>query len=188
MRRAADTSLRHFPYYGERFGERGALFARSDGAWLALLCGGDAALVEEEVLWLGRVLSSRGVPRWLLERHLSFLHAQLTESLPRQRERYEPLRSAADGLAERRRSRIPDADANALRDEFRRAADPGWRKRLPEMGDLLVSAAADEADGITRAVESLETWAADPERFPGPWISAVRDTVSSARRRARSGG
>lgn len=185
--RAADASLRAFAYYRARYGHRGRLFGRSDGAWLVGLChGGDEEHVHEQVLWLGRVLASRGMPRWLLERHLEGLHRELVRASPPHAARYALLLDAARMLGRRREARIPAAEAAALADAFLARADPTGAEGLPEMGLVLVAATADEADGIVNAVSSVEAWAADGARFSGRWTAAVEDTLSAARSRCSS--
>lgn len=184
-RRAGEASLRTYPYYVLRYGERGRLFGESDGAWLATLCGGHDAEVARQVLWLAGVLSARGMPRWLLERHLELLHAELVRAYPERGGRYGSLLAAAARLHELRRARIADADFQALADGFARSADTEWVGRLPGMGEILVAAVADEADGIARAVSSLEPWATDAGRFPRAWTDAVRATLAAARRAVR---
>lgn len=179
-RRAAETSLRAFPYYRERFGERAALFGASDGAWLVTLCQGEPAYVRRQVLWLGEVLSARGVPRWLLERHLEFLHRELLRRTS-DADRCPPLLDAALLLRAERRERIAEGDFTALAAEFEARADAAWMRRLSGMGAILVGAVADEAAGIGRAAESVAGWAADPSIFPERWIAAVRQTLADAR-------
>jgi hypothetical protein len=181
-RRAAARSLREVRYYQERYGERGRRFGESDGAWLATLCRGGPAYVESQVLWLGNVLSSRGMPRWLLERHMEILHDELVVARPEDSACYDLLRQGADLLRRRRERYIPQAEAEVLERDFLARADRDWAARLPEMGRLIVAAAADEADGVARAVSSLVSWAGDPARFPVQWRKAVRGTVSDARR------
>lgn len=191
--RAADVSLREVSYYRERYGARGRLFGRSDGAWLVDLCrSGDEAYVHEQVLWLGRVLAARGMPRWLLERHLEVLHGELVRASPGDAARYELLRGAARMLRRRRERRISEAHARALADGFLARVEPDAAARLPEMGRILVWAAADEADGIANAATSVAEWAGDASRFPERWTAAVRVTLHAARSRAvrvgRAGG
>ncbi|HWK89357.1 MAG TPA: hypothetical protein VNP72_05155 [Longimicrobium sp.] len=179
-RRAADGSLAEFPYYAERFGERARLFGASDGAWLLALRGAGVSHATEQVLWLGRVLASRGVPRWLLERHVDRLCAELGGA-----ERCGALPAASAALRERREARIPAADFEALAAAFAARADAEWAARLPGMGGILVSAVADEADGIPLAVASVQEWAGDVARFPAAWVAAVRETLAAARLRLR---
>ena len=187
-RRAAEVSLGEVSYYRERYGERGRLFGQSDGAWLATLCRGDERYVERQVLWLGGVLSSRGMPRWLLERHLGVLHSELLRLHPADAECYALLDDAAWLLRERRQARIAEADARELAEGFTARADATWTARVPEMGRILVAAVADEADGIDNAVPSVESWAGDPARFPPGWRGAVESTIREARLRAGTAG
>lgn len=185
VQRATETALRDTPYYLERFGERGRLFGGSDGGWLVTLCDGDTPYIERQVLWLGRVLSSRGIPRWLLQRYLRILHDELARSVPRSGARCAALVHAGALLDAMQRRHLAEADARALAATFDLRADPRWVARLPGMGRILVGAVVDEAGGIPGAVASVVGWAADPEHFPAPWVNAVEATVAEARGRAR---
>lgn len=180
---AGERSWREFPYYEARYGERGRLFGHSDGAWLSLVAGGPQEQVNAEVMWLGSVLSSRGMPQYLLERHLEFLYEALCEAVPEKREIYGRLLRAAEMLRGLRTSQISVDYYRRAAAEFEQRVGPEWNQRFPHMGVLLVSAAADERLGIGRAVPALEEWVTDPERFPAPWIQAARETL----RRARGG-
>lgn len=182
--RAAEASLRAYPYYRARFGERAQMFGASDGAWLVTLCQGDRDYVRRQVLWLGALLSARGVPRWLLERHLEFLHRELLR-LTADVDRCQSLLEAALYLRALRREQMDDDDFAALSAAFEQRVGAEWAARLSGMGAILVSAAMDEAAGIGRAVPNIAEWAEDPARFPGPWIAAVRRTLADARRLAR---
>lgn len=186
-RRAAEVSLGEVSYSRERYGERGRLFGQSDGAWLATLCRGDGRYVERQVLWLGGVLSSRGIPRWLLERHLGVLHSELLRLHPADAECYALLDDAAWLLHERRHARISEAHARELAETFAARAEAEWTARLPEMGRILVAPVADEADGIDNAVPSVQGWAGDPARFPPGWRGAVESTIREARLRVEAG-
>ena len=185
VQRATETALRDAPYYLERFGERGRLFGGSDGGWLVTLCGGDTPYIERQVLWLGRVLSSRGIPRWLLQRYLRILHDEFARSMPDSGARCTALLHAGALLDAMQRRHLGEADARALAGTFDLRADARWVARLPGMGRILVGAVVDEAGGIPGAVASVVDWAADPERFPGQWVNAVEATVAEARGRAR---
>jgi hypothetical protein len=184
-RRAGNASVAEFPYYLERYGERGRMFGASDGAWLVALCDFGAEHVRGQVLWLGTVLASRGMPRWLLERHLEVLHAELVRALPENAERYAVLLDAAALLRDLRRARIAEEDFRELEEDFAARAAPALAERMPAMGAILAAAVADEADGLVGAVRSVEVWAADRAAFPEAWTSAVRATIAGARRRLR---
>jgi hypothetical protein len=180
---AGERSWSEFTYYEARFGERGRMFGHSDSAWLALIAEAPQEQVNAEVMWLGTVLSSRGMPQYLMERHLQFLHEELSAAVPEKRDQYAKLLRAAEVLHGQRISQIGDALCRRLAAEFDERVGPEWNERFPHMGVLLVSAAADERIGIGRAVPALEEWVTDPARFPAEWIEAARETL----RRARGG-
>lgn len=187
VRRATEASLREAPYYLERYGERGRMFGGSDGAWLVTICRGDADFVERQVLWLGRVLAARGMPRWLLQRFLEMLHDELIYAIPDHGGRYRALLEACSLLRDQQREHLAEADARAIAAAFDADADPEWGTRLPNTGRILAAAVADEAAGIANAVESVEGWAADSARFPERWVAAVRAALATARRSVRGG-
>ena len=188
VRRATEAALRETPYYTERYGERAGLFGGSDGGWLVTLCDGDTDYIERQVLWLGRVLSARGVPRILLQRYLRLLHDDLAATVPGAAARCTALLHAAAVLAAQQRRYIADADALALARGFERHAEEATLARLPGMGRILVGAVADEAGGIPGATAGVVQWATDPRRFPDGWIAAVKATVAEARGRVRRVG
>ena len=173
IRRASDRSWNEFPYYEVRFGERGRRFSLSDGAWIVTLCSGTAAYAIDQIRWLGGMLSSRGMPQILLERHLVFLHEELGTK------RSAHLLRGSRELARMRRSRLPEPSFKRLARRFEEAvADVA---PFPGLGILLVSAVCDEALGIDRAVTSIVTWADDRRRFPDRWVDAIGSTVAEAR-------
>lgn len=187
VRRATEASLVEAPYYLERYGERGRLFGGSDGAWLVTLCRGDSDFMERQVLWLGRVLAARGMPRWLLQRYLETLHDELIRAVGDQGGRYRALLEACTLLRDRQRRHLAEADARAIAAAFDADADPAWVARLPSMGRILAAAVADEAADLPNAVESVEEWAADTARFPERWVAAVHTALASARRSVHRG-
>lgn len=178
---AGERSWSEFPYYEARYGDRGRLFGHSDSAWLSLVAEAPQSQVNAEVLWLGSVLSSRGMPQYLLERHLEFLHQELCAAVPEKCDVYERLRAAAEMLRGLRTSQIGQEYCHRLAAEFKERVGAEWHERFPYMGALLVSAAADERLGIGRAVPVLEEWVTDPQRFPPEWIEAARETLRKAR-------
>jgi hypothetical protein len=188
VRRATEASLREAPYYLERYGERGRLFGGSDGAWLVTVCRGDAEFVAKQVLWLGRVLAARGMPRWLLQRYLETLHEELVRAVPGHGDRYRGLLEACALLRDQQRQQLAEADCRALAAAFDADADPAWVARLPNMGRILAAAVADEAAALPNAVDSVEEWAADADRFPPRWVAAVRAALANGRRSVRRGG
>ena len=185
--RAGEETWRRFPYYARRWGPRGRRFTRSDSAWLVTLCRLGPAELRHQVDWLGRVLAARGMPRWLLEIHLRQLHHTLVEEIGPS-DLYQRLADAAETLHEERRHHLDDDAFARLYAEFDVRVGDDWCERMRGTGGILASAVADDAAGIPRAVESLEGWMTDPDRFPARWIDAVRATLDDARRAVRGPG
>ncbi len=183
--RAGEVTWKRFPYYEERYGERGRSFTRSDSAWLVTLCEQEEAVAHEQVAWLGSVLAARGMPRWLLEQHLGVLHDELVRSIPDLASAFGNLRAAAEMLAAERRAHLGDDELHDLTIAFDSRVPSEWSERLPETGALLGAAVADERAGVENAVASLTAWLSDPGRFPDSWIAAVATTVREAQALAR---
>jgi len=184
--RAARRCREDYPYFDERYQERGKSFAASDAAWLVTLTSLPPARLLGQVEWLGRVLGNRGMPRITLERQLILLHMELTEAGLGQQERgnqYAGLLEAAEALKAGRLRRISEEKFNELAQGFQAAVMPDkeTQGRLGRTGELLVSAVCDEAEGITQAVPSLLAWLTNQECFSQLWISEVLKTVEAAR-------
>jgi hypothetical protein len=182
---AGRRTLARYSYFTRRYGERGTRFTRSDSAWLAQLAGDEQERVTAQVLWLGRVLASRGIPRLLLEHHLLELAAALTQALPGRAAVYLRLWRAADRLATERAAHLDDAALEDLRAGFDDAVGAEWAGRHPRTGELLGAAVADARAGIPQALPALTSWLRDPERFPAEWIAAVDQTLARAEAVAR---
>jgi hypothetical protein len=178
---AGAASWERFSYYRLRYGDRGRRFTHSDSAWLVTLTQLDQAEATSQILWLGRVLASRGMPQWLLEQHLLLLCDELSRAVPDRRANYDKLRVAASTLAAVRRRYLRDDDFDAVAAAF--AGRVGATAAVPEAGRLLAAAVTDERAGVANAVESLEEWLTAPGRFPAPWAEAVRATIRAARAR-----
>lgn len=185
---AASETWDLFPYYEERYGERGRRFCVSDTAWLVVLPRYGRSAAVEHVHWLGQLLSARGMPQLLLETHLGNLHEALLE-VRDGAARYGVLRACGESLRRQRERQLPAATFRELAEEFD-SLTAGVERRLPRVGELLVSAAADEGNGISSAVSAISGWCSDPARFPTDWIEAVDLTITRARRmtRAKGGG
>ena len=165
------------PYFIDRYGVRGEVFARSDGGYLATLVSNPLSYVHAQVNWLAEFLSCRGMPRWLMESHLDLLCEELSKAVPARVARHQKLLRAAQSLRSARQMKINQADFDALSADFETGAGTG----LPNAGGLLVAAVCDEACGISKAVPSLIIWLGDPERFTARWRDAVDETLARAR-------
>ena len=80
--RAGEQCREEFSYYEKRYGERGRRFTASDVAWLAALVDYSAEIISSQVQWLGRMLSSRGMPFLLLERQVQLLIENISRLKP----------------------------------------------------------------------------------------------------------
>ena len=183
--RAGDLCWERYPYYEQRYGERGRRFARSDAAWQATLYHYEPAYINDQVHWLGHVLAGRGMPTFLLADQLEILVEELAAAIPEKRSAYEKLLPAAAELRESRRRHLTDAQIQAIATGFDRAVGPEWSARFPHTATLLACAVADELEGSELAVDSLRLWMTDATRFPAAWIAAVEATLARARAQAR---
>ena len=179
--RAGDVCWQNFPYFEQRYGERGRRFARSDAAWQATLYQYEPPQILQQVRWLGRVLAGRGMPTLLLEDQLEVLVTELSAAIPENTAAYARLLPATAALHAARSQHLTDDQIDTLADEFDRAVGPEWRTRLPHTGRLLGAAVADELAGCPGAVKSLHAWMSDADRFPPVWIQAVETALHTAR-------
>ena len=170
------------PYIVERYGSRGEAFTRSDGGYLALLAGFPESYIREQMSWLASVLSSRGMPCWLMELYLDSLVNELGTAIPERKAEFQKLKDVEQTFRSSRLAWISQADFDALVAEFESTTGHALRNS----GGLLVSAVCDELSGLPQSVSSLTSWLADPDRFPPEWCTAVAETVARARSLASS--
>lgn len=169
--RAAHRTFEHEPYYRARYADRGARFAGSDSAWLVSLVELPEDACVGQVTWLARVLSARGMPSWLMERHLVDLVTEVEAAAG-------PgaggsLVAAASSLAATRRTVVGDEELAAAADELR--AGSGGDEPLAGAAALVLAAAADAATGTSRSYAPCVDWITDPERCAPPaaaWLRA----------------
>lgn len=183
--RAGDRCWERFPYFEHRYGERGLRFARSDAAWLASLCQYEPPQIVQQVRWLGRVLTCRGMPTFLLQVQMEILFEELVAAIPEKKPAYEKLLLSVAALHASRRRHLDDDQFQALASSFDHTAGPEWSEKLPHTGALLAAAVVDELEGCEGAEENLRRWMIDPARFPATWVAAVQATLAQARSLAR---
>jgi len=179
---AGDITWRQFPYYEQRYGERGLRFTRSDSTWLTTLANFDQSHIQRQVQWLADMLSTGGMPIWLMEAHLLNLHEHLSAAVPERRDDFAKLRIAAEQLRARRVELLDEAMFEQLGQAFEKRVGTRRSKKLGgNAGKLTVAAVIDEAAGIATAVEAFTRWMTDPERFAPQWSAEVRNTIEAAR-------
>jgi len=125
------------------------------------------------------------MPTLLLQIQLEILVAELAAAIPARSADYENLLRAAAALNAARRKHLSDEQIEAMAADFDRAVGSEWSTRLPNTGALLCAAVADELVGNKNAIDSLQAWMTDPERFPAQWIAAVQVNLARAHQEAR---
>jgi hypothetical protein len=178
---ATRQSWREFPYYPRRYGERGWRFSLSDSGWLSTLSDSSDSEAFQQTDWLARLLAARGMPRYLLERHLFHLHTALTHALPTEVARYGRLERCARGLRQARTARLSEERFLALAREFDLRVRV-CEHRLPNFGVVLVAAVIDEESGVGSVAQNVVAWSDADAKFDADWKAAVRESVGQARR------
>lgn len=175
-RAASTTATRRtweaFPYYHRRYGERGWRFSLSDSGWIATLCSLPPMAVPAKVQWLQRLLATRGMPSYLLERHLVALAEEFGTRIPGEAARYAVLAMGARMLLDERLRVVDalsfDSAAQAFDDEVRSMPDA-----VPAMGAVLASAIVDGVLGVAPEKFTFD-WALDEARFVPEWRATVQ--------------
>ena len=182
--KASDLGWAEFGYYEQRYGERGKRFSDSDSCWLVTLTELDQENLHLQIDWLCRVLAMRGMPTLMMEQTLEFLYDQLVEAVPEKGAVFAKLQIAADRLKKSRESRIKESLFQSLVEEFDQSSGDQLAGTFRNTGRLLISAVADEKNGIEGTVDALQEWLTDTNRFSTEWIHAVKKTIGKARNRA----
>jgi hypothetical protein len=177
---ATRLSWREFPYYAKRYGERGWRFSLSDSGWLQTLCELSPDAARAQMLWLANLLAARGMPRFMMERHLEHLYAELVARLPDRAGRYDFLRLLASHLRDLRQASIPASTFAQLASEFD-ARTRDCKDAVKNMGAVIVAAVADDAAGVGSVLGKVTEWARDADRFDPEWIQAVQAIIEQAR-------
>ena len=182
--KASDRGWAEFPYYRERYGERGKRFSDSDTCWLVTLTSLNPETLQRQVDWLCRVLATRGMPTLMMEQTLRFLYEELCRAVPDKAAIYEKLQVSADKLKKARERHIQDEVFQSLANEFEQSVGFEAAELAKNTGKLLVSAVVDEKNGIEGTVNALKQWLADADRFSNEWVCGVERTVGKARNRS----
>ncbi len=178
--KASDRGWVEFPYYKQRYGNRGKRFSDSDSCWIVTLTDLDQETLNLQIDWLCRVLATRGMPSIMMEQTLKYLAEELTRALPDKAACYSKLTASADALEGLRMKWFHGTDFNSLVTRFDVAVGPEMAKKYKNIGCLIVSAVADEKNGIEGSVDILQKWLTDKERFPDEWIQIVNETFEKA--------
>lgn len=174
--RAASLSYGAVPYYGDRYGRRGAQFAVSDSGWIAHLTEAPPETAAHQVTWLSDMLTHRGMPTWLMERHL----ATMVDQLGAAGHAVGALPHALAVLEARRRAAVDDDLLEQAETWVREtvAAPP-----TAPTGRLVAAAVADVRSEVARSSAPLMDWLTHEDRTDTADASALRlvhDRVAAA--------
>jgi len=178
--KASELGWAEFPYYQERYGERGKRFSDSDTCWLVTLTNLNQESLQSQINWLCRVLATRGMPSIMMEQILTFLFEELTRALPDKKDIYLKLKTSADDLKRQRLNALPEKEFDSLATKFDKTAGLELADCYKNTGKLIVAAVVDEKSGIEGTVDALKKWLTDKERFSDEWINAVNETIKKA--------
>ncbi len=145
-----------FSYYGKHYGERGQKFTNSDVAWLAALSGQSVEIVSNQVLWLGRVLSSRGMPLLLLERQVQLLVENLQQL--KGTVSVEALQAVATEMYNQRCSIITQDNFDKLCAVLSHAIPSATGIEFPDLPHILVGSQIDRIAGMPECRALLMSW------------------------------
>ncbi len=170
--KASNIAWKEFPYYENRFGERGKLFSDSDICWLATLVGLNQKKIDHQIRWFSTVLASRGMPTILLEKTLVWLGDELIEANQAKKADYQKLISKGNEMKKRRQQKLDELQLKSAIDDFYSKIDEPLATKHPDAGLLMAGAVYDDACGVTEAIPSFLAWAHDETTFPKNWIKA----------------
>ncbi len=160
-----------FSYYEKRYGERGQRFTDSDVAWLAALPGLSAEVICNQVLWLGRVLSSRGMPFLLLERQVQLLVENLQQlggALS-----VETLQAVVADMCTQRCSLISQVSFDKLCRKLSESISVTTVSDFPDLPHILVGSQIDLLSGMPECRASLLRWLEEKAVLTGEELNRV---------------
>lgn len=183
---ASDRALAENPYYVRRYGMSAFFFTDSDGAWLTTLTETGFEAMKEQILWLAGVLTSRGIPTFLIARHLLILREELMCIRPDLAGQWILLERVSDGLDPSLSDTVEGRVAVEIPGLHRGAGFPdSYESR--EAAEIITRVMLEErrgsgtfGRGSPGAAQSVISWYTDPERFPESWIMAVERLVEKA--------
>lgn len=163
-----------FSYYERRYGERGRRFTDSDAAWLALLAEQPEEVVRDQVLWLGRVLSSRGMPLLLLERQLELLVEELvaTGSVA-----IKSLQAVQAALKQHRCDLMSQSRFDETCRMVARNISHPLATGFPDLPFIFVAAHIDTLAGMPECMASLACWLKDSSTMTEEEIQKLTEII-----------
>jgi len=172
--RAGRRCHEEFSYYELRYGERGRRFTDSDAAWLAALADQPVEVVADQVLWLGRVLSARGMPFILLERQLVLLAEELEVG-----SNTEALQTVIADLRQQRFNTVSQSRFDEVCCSVAKLLSPTSAAKCPDLPLILVAAHADAVAGTPECLSSLISWLKSSSIMTDEELEAVQKFIST---------
>ena len=171
--RCAQAAWKRFPYLDARYGERGRRFTHSDSCWLVTLYDLDEASVLKSLLWLRRVLASRGLPTPILENHLEVIDRDIVLENPERARRASGYRATLSHFHDESQAHLQTATRQALVARYEQQLSQCPGNTVARAADILIGAHRDTAIGIEHAWDQVFTWMTDRERFSPQWTGVV---------------
>ncbi len=177
---AGQKCWNEFPYYEQRYGERGKRFTVSDSVWLVNLCELSQALANSQVKWLSNYLAHIGMPTFTMEIQLKYMYEELVKHIPENEVKYKKLLFASELLQNQRNSHIDLALFEEGNSVFSQICDKLKISghNMKNTGKLILSSIADKRNGIGETKTDFKTWISNPELFSANWIQAIEEAYS----------
>ncbi len=177
---AGQRCWNEFPYYEQRYGERGKRFTVSDSVWLVNLCELSPDLAFRQVKWLSDYLAHRGMPTITMEFQMECLYQELSGLIPENEPKYNKLLRVSEKLKNNRDIHIDSTlfeKSNTLFAEICRSLKISGHN-MRNTGKLIASSVADQKAGITAPESDFKSWISDPENFSPEWVQAIEKAYS----------
>lgn len=178
----------NFPYYEQRYGERGKRFMISDSVWLLNLCELSQELTNSQVKWLADYLAKRGMPTYTMEIQLEYMYYELVKRIPENEAKYKKLFNASEHLKSRRNKYLSSATfekCNLLFSEICKELKVSGHN-LRNTGKLIASSIADDENGINESETDFRNWMINPDFFSDEWIMAVKKAYTEINNQTKS--
>lgn len=169
-----------FPYYEQRYGDRGRRFMVSDSVWLLNLCELTQELANSQAKWLANYLANLGMPTLTMEIQLQFMYTELVKNIPENEIKYRKLLNASEQLKSDRIKQISAEifeNSNILFNHICKEFQISGHN-LKNTGKLIASAIADKRNGISDSENDFKNWISNPELFSASWIQAIEKAYS----------
>lgn len=177
-----------FPYYEQRYGERGKRFTVSDSVWLLNLCELSQELTNSQVKWLANYLAHLGMPTITMEVQLDYMYHELVKRVPENETKYKKLLNASEQLQKNRNSKL-DAGlfekSNTLFNGFCNELKVSGHN-MKNTGKLIASSVSDHKNGISKSENDFRTWISNPELFSANWIKAIEKAYTEINNQIKS--